>query len=151
MIWEKDHFANSLIAKKAPVSFYEDILVFSKNDCYEAKHPLREVMLEYVEKYGREFIIDLFLSEGRYCSEVSARVYASYKFGFNNGRRFDLLDERLYEYLKAFIKFEESYAVLKAIDNEYKMRYSSIFNLWEGGKYKSNILRYKKDYDGFHP
>lgn len=23
MIWEKDHFANSLIAKKAPVSYYE--------------------------------------------------------------------------------------------------------------------------------
>src|SRR5690625_4991461 len=31
MIWEKDHFANSLIAKKAPVSYYEDILVFSKD------------------------------------------------------------------------------------------------------------------------
>src|SRR5690606_20473158 len=31
MIWEKDHFANSLIAKKAPVSYYEDVLVFSKN------------------------------------------------------------------------------------------------------------------------
>ena len=25
------------------------------------------------------------------------------------------------------------------------------FNLWEGGKYKSNILRYRKDYDGYHP
>ena len=31
MIWEKDHFANSLIAKKAPVSYFEDILVFNKN------------------------------------------------------------------------------------------------------------------------
>ena len=30
MIWKKDHFANSLIVKKAPVSYYEDILVFSK-------------------------------------------------------------------------------------------------------------------------
>ena len=27
----------------------------------------------------------------------------------------------------------------------------STFNLWEGCKYKSNILKYKKDYDGFHP
>ena len=25
------------------------------------------------------------------------------------------------------------------------------FNLWEGNKYKSNILKYKKDYDGYHP
>jgi DNA modification methylase len=23
--------------------------------------------------------------------------------------------------------------------------------LWEGGKFKSNILEYKKDYDGLHP
>jgi len=27
----------------------------------------------------------------------------------------------------------------------------STFNLWEGKKYKSNILKYKKDYTGFHP
>ena len=27
----------------------------------------------------------------------------------------------------------------------------STFNLWEGNKYKSNILKYKKDYDGYHP
>ena len=25
MIWKKDHFANSLIAKKAPLNYYEDI------------------------------------------------------------------------------------------------------------------------------
>ena len=27
----------------------------------------------------------------------------------------------------------------------------STFNLWEGKKYKSNILKYKKDYNGHHP
>src|SRR5690625_1040026 len=32
MVWEKDHFANSLLAKKAPVNFYEDVLVFSKHN-----------------------------------------------------------------------------------------------------------------------
>ena len=32
-----------------------------------------------------------------------------------------------------------------------KMMASSTFNLWEGKKYKSNILKYKKDYDGHHP
>ena len=30
-------------------------------------------------------------------------------------------------------------------------KYPSTFNLWEGKKYKSNILKYKKDYDGYHP
>lgn len=27
----------------------------------------------------------------------------------------------------------------------------ALFNLWEGKKHKSNILKYKKDYDGYHP
>src|SRR5690625_2073668 len=39
MIWEKDHFANSLIAKKAPVSYYEDILVFSKTHDTDGLQP----------------------------------------------------------------------------------------------------------------
>jgi site-specific DNA-methyltransferase (adenine-specific) len=151
MIWEKDHFANCLLAKKAPVSFYEDILIFSKNECYEAKHPLRKTMLKYVERYGKDFIINLFLKEGRYTSELSARVHASYKFGFNNGMRFDLMDQRMFDFLGDFIQFNEKYSELKLVDEDYKYRYSSTFNLWEGKKYKSNILKYKKDYDGFHP
>jgi len=150
-IWEKDHFANALNAKKAPVSYYEDILVFSKNECYEAKHPLRNVMLKYVERYGKDFIIDLFLKEGRYTSELSARVHASYKFGFNNGMRFDLMDEKMYLYLSDFIEFEHTYKLLQSIDFEYKTKYEATFNLWQGGKFKSNILKYKKDYDGYHP
>src|SRR5690554_2788169 len=150
-IWEKDHFANALNAKKAPVSYYEDILVFSKNECYEAKHPLRNVMLKYVERYGKDFIIDLFLKEGRYTSELSARVHASYKFGFNNGMRFDLMDEKMYLYLSDFKEFEHTYKLLQSIDFEYKTKYEATFNLWQGGKFKSNILKYKKDYDGYHP
>jgi len=151
MYWDKMHFANCLVANKAPVSYIEDVLVFSKNECYEAKHPLRNVMLKYVEEYGRDFIIDLFLKEGRYTSELSARVHASYKFGFNDGMRFDLMNEKMYEYLSDFIEFEETFEELKQIDNEYKIKYGSTFNLWEGNKYKSNILKYKKDYNGYHP
>lgn len=150
-IWEKDNFANALGVNKAMVSLYEDILIFSKSDCYEAKHPLREIMVKYVERYGKEYIIDLFFKEGRYTSDLSARVHASYKFGFNNGMRFDLMDSKMFDYLSHFIHFDECYSDLKKIDTEYKEKYTSTFNLWEGGKFKSNILRYKKDYDGFHP
>ncbi len=149
--WEKDNFAVALGAKVNMVSFSEDILVFSKNECYEAKHPLRNVMLKYVQKYGKDFIIDLFLKEGRYTSELSARVHASYKFGFNDGMRFDLMNEKMYLYLSDFIDFEHTYQWLQSIDIEYKYKFASTFNLWEGGKYKSNILKYKKDYDGHHP
>jgi len=41
----------------------------------------------------------------------------------------------------------KTYAELRDIDKKY----DSTFNLWEGNKYKSNILKYKKDYDGYHP
>lgn len=151
MVWEKDNFANALLVNKAPAGFYEDVLVFSKSECYEDKHPLRNIMLEYIKKYGKDFIINLFLREGRYTTEASARVHASYKFGFNNGMRFDLMDKKMYDYLSEYISFRESYEELKNIDNTYKQKYPSTFNLWEGGKYKSNILKYKKDYDGYHP
>ena len=150
-IWEKDHFANALGCNKAPVSYFEDINVFSKRECYEAKHPLRETMLKYVTKYGKDFIIKLFAQEGRYTSELSARVHASYKFGFNDGMRFDLMDETLYKYLSEHIDFNETYTELKKVDTEYKQKYRSTFNLWEGNKHKSNILKYRKDYDGYHP
>ena len=53
----------------------------------------------------------------------------------------------------------KDFAELKKIDTEYRTdllkkmneQYPSTFNLWEGKKYKSNILKYKKDYDGHHP
>jgi len=64
MIWLKNHFANCLLAKKAPVNYYEDIIVFGKN--------------------GNE-------------------------------------------------------------------EHQSIFNLWEGKAFKSNVLEYSKDLDGYHP
>ena len=61
------------------------------------------------------------------------------------------MNEKMYNYLCDFIEFEETFEELKQIDSEYKIKYGSTFNLWEGKKYKSNILKYKKDYDGHHP
>jgi len=45
----------------------------------------------------------------------------------------------------------KEFAEIKEIDNKFKNKFASTFNLWEGNKYKSNILKYKKDYDGHHP
>ena len=53
----------------------------------------------------------------------------------------------------------KEFAELKQIDTEYRTdllkqmneQYPSNFNLWEGNKFKSNILKYKKDYTGHHP
>ena len=52
MIWEKDHFANALTAKKAPLNYYEDVLVFSKKYEFEGLHPLRPYFKELFEFIG---------------------------------------------------------------------------------------------------
>jgi len=149
--WEKDNFANALGCNKAMVSFTEDVLVFSKGDCYNAITPLKKIMFKYAEKYGKDYLIDLLRKEGRYTSDLSAKVHTDYKFGTGKGKRFDFIGKTMYDYLSNFIEFEETFEELKQIDNEYKIKYRSTFNLWEGNKYKSNILKYKKDYNGYHP
>ena len=50
MIWEKDHFANALTAKKAPLNYYEDVLVFSKDYDNGNIHPLRDYA-KYIATY----------------------------------------------------------------------------------------------------
>ena len=152
MIWEKDNFANALLVNKAPVSYYEDILVFSKlggleNSGVNVNHPLKEVFNEALERSGKtkRFFIDLAGS--------SASHY------FTDGIQFRVPTESKFDLIKDYIDIGYSYDELKAMDLEYKRyetekhydNYPSTFNLWEGNKYKSNILRYKKDYDGYHP
>ena len=46
MIWEKDEFGNVLMCNKAPVNYYEDILIFNKN--YDEWEPFakREVRIK---------------------------------------------------------------------------------------------------------
>lgn len=161
-VWYKNTAGNILGAKSAMVNRFEDICIFSK-PCpkldYKLNNPLRAIMKKYVERYGKDYIIDLFKREGRYSSEASARVHASYKFAFNGGFRVDLMDIKLYEYLSEYIAFDETYKELLDIYNSYHKdnlkeitkKYPSIFNLWQGGKSKSNVLEYKKDNDGYHP
>lgn len=151
MIWEKDHYANALLAKKAPVSYFEDILVFSKHACYEAYHPLKPVFNEIQEKHGRETCLNAMRTSGRFSSEDSVKFHTSVKFGYGKGMVFELMVEDLFDHCKKTINIPHKYNDLKKIDNDYKSKYPSVFNLWEGKKYKSNILKYKKDYSGHHP
>jgi site-specific DNA-methyltransferase (adenine-specific) len=144
MIWEKDHFANALTAKKAPLNYYEDVLVFSKSYDTECLHPLRN----YVEKikkytnYSFSYFLKMTGNQGFY----------HFMYSDNKNPQFDLCTEKTYlrlievfniDKMDGFIYYED----LKKIDS----RFNSTFNLWEGNKYKSNILKYKKDYTGHHP
>ena len=151
MSWEKDNFANGLGVNKAPVSYFEDVLVFSKKSCYEAKHPLKEIFFKIYEKHTKEDCLNAMRTSGRFSSEQSVNFHTSIKFGYGNGMVFELMVEYLFNHVKKTIDIPYTYQELKQIDNEYKIKYGSTFNLWEGKKYKSNILKYKKDYTGHHP
>ena len=161
-VWEKDNFAVALGAAVNMVSFTEDILIFSKNNKkYDRKNnnPLRDYFDDILTKYGKDLLIELFIKEGRYSTEQSAKANVSLKFG-QNKTNFEFMTQTLYSYLVfCGIEFDKSYAELKEIHNKYHTelkrelneKYPSTFNLWEGKKYKSNILKYKKDYSGHHP
>ena len=139
-VWEKNDFANGLGVNKAMVSFYEDILIFSKTHDLERSHPL----IDY-------FTGELF-NTGMNQSDINKLL--GNKMGghyFTNGVQFCTPTEPNYKKLQETGYFQKPYEEIKAIDEQFKKQFASTFNLWEGNKYKSNILKYKKDYNGYHP
>ena len=40
---------------------------------------------------------------------------------------------------------------MRESNTKHVLPYVAAGDLWEGEKYKSNILKYKKDYNGYHP
>ena len=156
-VWEKDNFANALGANKNMVSFYEDILVFSKaypKYDFEGAHPLRAYFKMVMDYIG--------LNLKQINSKLGHRR-AEHTF-YINSTQYGLCTERVYNELIQVFSIDKMqgfkpFAEVKAVDTEYRKnlikemtdQYPSTFNLWEGNKYKSNILKYKKDYDGYHP
>lgn len=141
MIWEKDHFANALTAKKAPLNYYEDILVFSKTHDQEALHPLRDYFKQVMDFIGltKKDIID---KVGQ-CADHTFRT-SSTQYGLCTEKTYnELISVFNIDSMQGFKPFNE----LREINSVF----NSVFNLWEGKKFKSNILKYKKDYDGHHP
>ena len=141
MVWEKDHFANSLIAKKAPVSYFEDVLVFSKNYDFEGLHPLRGYFKNLLGFMGlkKKYIIEKIGQRADHCFRVNSSQFELCK----KETYLDLIKEFRINNMDGFLNYTE----LERLNNKY----TSTFNLWEGKKYKSNILKYRKDYDGHHP
>lgn len=153
MIWEKDHFANSLVAKKAPVSYYEDVLIFSKSHEGINTHPLASYVKGLQEANGVFWngeLAEYYYNEGFSKSINNAKAVLKHFLNWDYVQ-FSVVTEQHYNRLKPFLKWDKTYEELKRIDKAFKDKYASTFNLWDGGKYKSNILRYKKDYNGYHP
>ena len=144
-VWEKDNFANALGTKVNMVSFYEDVLVFSKNHEFEGLHPLREYFKSVFEYIGH--------TKKTILKQVGQRVDHVFRF---KSSQFDLCTKETYDALIYYYCIDSmvgfrTFENLEAEHVKFKEDFASTFNLWEGNKYKSNILKYKKDYDGHHP
>ena len=139
-VWEKNDFANGLGVNKAMVSFYEDILIFSKTHDLERSHPLIDYFTGELSNTG--------MNQSDINKLLGNKMGGHY---FTNGVQFCTPTEPNYKKLQETGYFQKPYEEIKAIDEQFKKQFASTFNLWEGNKYKSNILKYKKDYNGLHP
>lgn len=142
MIWEKNLFGNHLIAGYAPASYFEDLSIFFKK--YDGgEYPARE--------YAKEIM--------RYCGVKSCKQVNEFlghrraeHFFYVDSMQFDLCTKETYQELidryhidkmQCFKTYEEIVAM--------EAKYQRVFNLPAGKGHKSNILKYAKDTDGFHP
>lgn len=150
-IWVKDSFANALGCNKNLVNYYEDICIFSKSEDM-IRHPLKDYtdkIRSFINKPNKEIFED-FLKN-------SYPKYAVLDtFNSESARRYNAPTENTYNALISIYGIDKmegfkAYEYLKKTDEDFKNKYPSTFNLWQGGKYKSNVFNYKKDYDGFHP
>ena len=150
-MWYKNVHANALLAKSAMVNRFEDICIFGsiyRKSHYQADHPLREYFKAEKEKSGLT---------NKQINEILGNGMASHYF--TNGEQFLCPTEQMYKKLQTTGFFERPYEEIKKIDALYvqeiyrKMNTENqqVFNLWQGGKSKSNVLEYKKDNDGYHP
>lgn len=146
MIWRKDHFANALLAKVAPVSYYEDINVFFKKYDTEAAHPLRE--------YSRKILE--FMGWGIKSANLVLGHRRAEHFFYTESTQFSLCTEKTYHEIVRTCDLSNQnwyipYHDLVNIDRKFRRKFRRKFNLPRGEKFKSNILDYRKDYQGLHP
>lgn len=152
MIWKKDHFANALIAKKAPVSYFEDLNVFAKRYDKEGLHPLRGYfsdVLKFINVNGcKEINLILGHRKAEHCFYVTGANNGSSQFGLCTKSTYDELINHFHiDKMEGFKDYEE----LQTIDRTFKRTFKRTFNIPKGQKFLGNVLEFKKDYQRFHP
>lgn len=143
LIWKKDHFANALIAKKAPVSYFEDISVFFKVHDRQMLNPLR--------KYFSEVMAFMGVSSCKDVNKVLGHRRAEHAF-YIDTMQFSLCTEKTYQELIDRFGIDrmqgfKTFAECEEIERTFKRT----FNLPDGQKFMGNVLEFRKDYQGLHP
>ena len=147
-VWYKNVSGNSLMAKSAMVSRYEDICIFTKPHDAECTNELRDYFKKVLEFIG-----------AKSCKEINARLghrkaeHCFYVTGKGKGStQFSLCTEQTYNEIVSVFDIDKMDGFLPYSELErLNEKYTATFNLWQGGKSKSNVLEYKKDGDGYHP
>ena len=130
-MWYKNVHANALLAKSAMVSRYEDICIFT---CSKGGGEVADYMKSELDKSG--------LKVKEINELLGTSTMASHYF--RAGCQFVLPTRKKYEKLQTTGFWQRPY-------DELKEKTIPVFNLWQGGKSKSNVLEYKKDNGGYHP
>ena len=148
LIWLKNTFANCLGANKNCVNYFEDICIFTKPHDAECTNELRIYFKKVLEFIG-----------AKSCKEINQKLghrraeHCFYVTGKGKGStQFSLCTEQTYNEIVSVFGIDKMdeflpYAELARLNEKY----TATFNLWQGGKSKSNVLEYKKDNDGYHP
>ena len=147
-VWYKNVSGNSLMAKSAMVSRYEDICIFTKPHDAECTNELRDYFKKVLDFIG-----------AKSCKEINARLghrkaeHCFYVTGKGKGStQFSLCTEQTYNEIVSVFGIDKMDGFLPYSELEMlNEKYTATFNLWQGGKSKSNVLEYKKDNDGYHP
>ena len=147
-IWLKDHFANPFMSKKAPVSYFEDVSVFRKNYDMELVNPLRS--------YAQQVLSYIKNETGLNRKEIEDCVEGNLNHFFSNSGRFHICTEETYDKLIYIFhidnyKLFKPYEDMKKIHKTFLKNNEKIFNLETNTTHKSNVLKYKKSYNHYHP
>ena len=147
-VWYKNVHANALLAKSAMVSRYEDICIFTKPHDAECTNELRDYFKKVLEFIG-----------AKSCKKINSRLghrkaeHCFYVTGKGKGStQFSLCTEQTYNEIVSVFGIDKMEGFLPYDElSRLNEKYTATFNLWQGGKSKSNVLEYKKDNDGYHP
>lgn len=144
LIWIKNNFANYLSCNKAPVSYFEDLSVFSKR-YNRYNNPLRDYA-KYLFEYIGISKAEINKKLGHRRAEHFFR-YDSMQFELCTAETYKELEEKFkINKARGYKKFDE----LKKINSFFKTSNAPVFNL-NGNKHKSNVLTYSKEAKSFHP
>ena len=152
-IWMKNCSGNIMMAKNAMTSLFEDFCVFVNKETHGGLHKLTSKITDLVMAVGFDEFAKIMMGEGRYKNLSSAKIATHKKIHLDGWNDYDSnpFDEPMYRYLETQIEMPYTFDEYFAIVAEYKEKTKSVFNLWQGGKSKSNVLEYKKDNGGYHP